>query len=182
MGLGFAIRQRGIYRRVYGWRAIHAVSLVIGFAPSWLGLEPGWKFQLPLGLLLGYPFFMGKSIRAIPKRAGRPVTTERTLIGLRLQDDPLSALDAWVEKQREPDPTLSEAIRRLVELGLTVKTVGRKSSEGQKLRARDMAGKAIDRMADTTAHPDDQASRKHRLLKGPEEFREARVDRLKPKK
>ena len=33
-----------------------------------------------------------------------------------------------------------------------------------------MAGTAIDRMTDTTANPDDQASRKRRLLKGPEEF------------
>jgi hypothetical protein len=78
-------------------------------------------------------------------------------------------------------PTLSEATRRLVELGLTVKTKGRQSSEGQKLRAREMAGKAIDSMADVTAHFDDQATRKRRLLKGPEDFREARIDRPKRK-
>ena len=40
----------------------------------------------------------------------------------------------------------------------------------------------FDRMTDATAHPDDQANRKHHLLKGPEEFREARVDRPKAKK
>jgi hypothetical protein len=62
-------------------------------------------------------------------------------------------------------------------LGLTVKSKGRQSSEGQKLRAREMAGNAIDSMTDVTAHADDQASRKRRLLKGPEEFREVRVDR-----
>jgi hypothetical protein len=44
-----------------------------------------------------------------------------------------------------------------------------------------MAGSAIDAMTDATAHADDQASRKRRLLKGPEEFREARVDRPKAK-
>ena len=82
----------------------------------------------------------------------------------------------WAESQ--PDmPTLSEAIRRLVELGLTVKTKGRQSSESQKVRAREMAGKAIDKMTDTTAAPDDQATRKRRLLKGPEEFRAVKVDR-----
>jgi hypothetical protein len=32
-------------------------------------------------------------------------------------------------------------------------------------------------MTDTTAAPDDQATRKRRLLKGPEEFRAVRVDR-----
>ena len=86
----------------------------------------------------------------------------------------------WAENQ--PDtPTLSEATRRLVKLGLTVKTKGRRSSEGEELRAREMAGKAIDHLADTKAHPDDQASRKRRLLKGPEEFRDVRVDRPKAK-
>jgi hypothetical protein len=42
-----------------------------------------------------------------------------------------------------------------------------------------MASKAIDEMSDTTATPDDQATRKKRLLKGPEEFREMRMDVLK---
>jgi hypothetical protein len=40
-----------------------------------------------------------------------------------------------------------------------------------------MAGNAIDSMTDVTARADDQANRKRRLLKGPEEFREVRVDR-----
>ncbi len=54
--------------------------------------------------------------------------------------------------------------------------------EGQKLRAREMASVAIDRLADTTAHADDRASRKRRLLKGPEEFSDLRVDRPKTKR
>jgi len=87
----------------------------------------------------------------------------------------------WAENQ--PDsPSLSEAIRRLVELGLTAKFKGRQSNEAQRLRAREMAGKTLDGLTDVTAHSDDQASRKRRLLKGPEEFREARVDRQKAKK
>ena len=85
-------------------------------------------------------------------------------------------LDAWAAQQ--PDqPGRSEAIRRLVELGLTVKTKGHQSKEGQKKRAREMAGTAIDDTTDTAASPDDQASRKRRLLKGPEEFQDARIDR-----
>ena len=72
----------------------------------------------------------------------------------------------------------SEAIRRLVELGLTLKTKGHQSKEGQKKRAHEMAGTAIDDMMDTATSPDDQASRKRRL-KGPEELRNVRVDRPK---
>lgn len=84
----------------------------------------------------------------------------------------------WAENQPD-NPTLSEAIRRLVELGLTVKTKGRQSSEGPRRRAREMAGVAIDKMADAAATTDDQASRKKRLIKGPEEFQGVRKDRAK---
>jgi hypothetical protein len=47
----------------------------------------------------------------------------------------------------------------------------------QRARASDMAARAIDKMTDKDASADDQASRKRRLLKGPEEFRDVRVDR-----
>jgi hypothetical protein len=40
-----------------------------------------------------------------------------------------------------------------------------------------MAAGSIDRLTDKGASADDQASRKRRLLKGPEEFRDVRVDR-----
>jgi hypothetical protein len=86
-------------------------------------------------------------------------------------------VDLWAAKQ-DDHPGRSEAIRRLVELGLTVKPKARsRGSEQQKERAREMAGKAIDRKSDTTAPADAQAGRKRRLLKGPEEFRDSRVDR-----
>ena len=75
-----------------------------------------------------------------------------------------------------------EATRRLVELGLTLKTKGRKSSEGQQLRAREMASEAIDGMTDSSAQLSNQDSRKRRLLKGPEEFRDVRVDRSPAKR
>jgi hypothetical protein len=65
---------------------------------------------------------MAKSINASAKRRGRPVTTGTgTTIGVRMLDDPLAALDAWIAKQKEPELTRPEAIRRLVELGLRVK-------------------------------------------------------------
>jgi hypothetical protein len=122
---------------------------------------------------------MKKAISAKQKSVGRPATGVTPMMGFRAEPKLRAAIVKWAENQ--PDtPSLSEATRRLVELGLTVKA-RRPTSEGQKLRAREMAGTAIDLMTDTTANPDDQASRKRRLLKGPEEFREARVDRPKKK-
>jgi hypothetical protein len=100
------------------------------------------------------------------------------MMGFRATPVLRAAIVKWAENQ--PDlPSLSEATRRLVELGLTVNAKGRRPSDGQRLRAREMAGKAIDEMTDSTATPDDRATRKKRLLKGPEEFREVRVDRPK---
>lgn len=51
----------------------------------------------------------------------------------------------------------------------------------QLTRAKELAAKVIDNLADGAANADDRASRKSRLLKGPEEFREARVDWPKAK-
>jgi len=45
-----------------------------------------------------------------------------------------------------------------------------------------MASEAIDGMTDSSARQSDQDSRKRRLLKGPEEFREVRMDRPKAKR
>jgi hypothetical protein len=42
---------------------------------------------------------------------------------LTLEPGPLSEVDGWIEKQKEP-PSHPEAIRRLVELGLTAKRKG----------------------------------------------------------
>jgi hypothetical protein len=76
----------------------------------------------------------------------------------------------------------AEAIRRLVELGLAVKAPARSVSKpGRRLRAQEFAAKAIDKIADPSAPPDERAQRVRRLTKGPEEFRQVRVDRPKAK-
>src|ERR1700730_9885522 len=127
---------------------------------------------------------MKRSIGVITKKKrGRPVTTGKgTLIGVRLLDDPLSTLDSWIAKQKEPHLTRPEAIRRLVELGLTVKTPASPVSKpGRKLRAQELATKAIEKIIDPAAPPEERAQRRRRLTKGPPEFREDRVDLPKAK-
>jgi hypothetical protein len=44
-----------------------------------------------------------------------------TVVGVRMLDRPLAAVDAWIAKQKEPDLSRPEAIRQLVELGLKAK-------------------------------------------------------------
>ena len=66
---------------------------------------------------------MTKSISVNAKRRGRPVTTGTgTIVGVRMLDGLLDTLDKWIEKQRDPDLSRPEAIRRLVEAGLKRKT------------------------------------------------------------
>jgi hypothetical protein len=92
----------------------------------------------------------------------------------------IDAVDKWRAKQK-PIPTVSDAIRRLLELGLEGVKVSRPKRQPTSSSASDLAGKQLDKLLDKTVPAEEQASRKRLLLKGPEEFREHRVDRKKAK-
>ena len=66
------------------------------------------------------------------KRIGRP-PVGAILIGVRVPPAGVAELDAWIKKHA---PALSrpEAIRRLVELGLTVKTKAKQPSHAPRVR------------------------------------------------
>ena len=126
---------------------------------------------------------MANSISVKRKKPGRPATGTDPLMGFRASPVMRASVVRWAENQ--PDtPTLSEAIRRLVELGLTVET---KTSPSQRLRsaradrAKELAAKTIEKIIDPAAAPEELIERKRRLTKGPAEFRDARVDQPKKK-
>jgi hypothetical protein len=96
---------------------------------------------------------------------------------MRWQDPELSAIDAWREKN--DIATRSDAIRRLVQLGLTVKVWAKQPSRTRAARANELARKTIDGLVDPAASTEEAANRKRRRLKGPEEFREMPVDHEK---
>jgi hypothetical protein len=58
--------------------------------------------------------------KATPKRRGRPATGKAPTRTLRLTDEFIANVDAWAAAQ-DDEPGRSEAIRRLVELGLKAK-------------------------------------------------------------
>jgi hypothetical protein len=65
--------------------------------------------------------------KAIPKTvggkrvgAGRPATGKDPVRTMRLSDEFMASVDAWAASQ-DDEPGRSEAIRRLVEIGLKVK-------------------------------------------------------------
>jgi hypothetical protein len=91
-----------------------------GYAGRWLGLEPGRKLQLPSGLLFCYTKSMKKARAVKQKVMGRPRTGITPLMGFRADPATRAAIVRWAENQADT-PSLSEAIRRLVELGLKAK-------------------------------------------------------------
>jgi hypothetical protein len=118
------------------------------------------------------------------KRRGPAPTGKGTLVGVRLQPDRLSAIDAWIANQDAP-MTRPEAIRAMLEAVLVIvaKDPDEKAKIGkQAARASEMAAQTIERKLDPAVPEDERAQRRRRLTKGPPEFREDRVDLPKAKK
>ena len=87
----------------------------------------------------------------------------------------------WAENQ--PDqPKLSEAIRRLVEIGLSKSEPPRRpkvlsTARQSAARAVELAGNAIDKRSDRNVSDDERKVRKRKLIQGPSVFRDTRKDR-----
>ena len=151
---------------------------------------------------------MVKSISVNKKARGRGRPKKRggvhPVSAVRLPPEISTGVDAWAAKQADA-PGRSEAIRRLVELGLTVKTKARSTGRqpraalvadlaaetidslpptakpGRRARAQELARAAIEKLGDPAASPEERDHRRRRLTKGPIEFRETRVDQPKAK-
>src|ERR1700674_4215782 len=150
---------------------------VIGGLSLWLGLEPGRKLRPSPRLAFRLNQYWKMSIKAKPKKRGRPATGRDPMMGFRAAPVLRASIVKWAENQ--PDiPTLSEATRRLVELGLTVKSAARPTAKAA-ARAAELAAKAIDEHADMSAPSTERESRKNRLLKGPSVFWDVRKDSAK---
>jgi hypothetical protein len=63
---------------------------------------------------------MKKAISAHKKSRGRPATGHDPSVSIRFPADVIAGIVAWAAKQKD-NPPRSEAIRRLVELGLKAK-------------------------------------------------------------
>jgi hypothetical protein len=113
---------------------------------------------------------------SVQKRRGRRAAGQGVQIGTRWPPDTVASIDAWIVQQQVP-LRRSEAIRRLVELGLGTRTRSRQGSLARADRAKELASRTIDGL--TAGAPDntEKASRKGRLIKGPEEFQNTRLDR-----
>jgi len=118
---------------------------------------------------------MKRKIVTTKKRRGPPPTGKGTLIGVRMQPDDLAVLDSWIASDGR-GLTRPQAIRLLVELGLSAAKPIAKTSTKTSAMAKELAGQAIDALADPRASTEERAERKRQLLKGPEEFLDLRRD------
>ena len=89
-------------------------------------------------------------------------------------------VEAWAATLRDT-PSRSEAIRRLVEIGLAGAGAAKPSNKKSAAKAAGLAGAMVDYLSDPSAPADVREKRKRRLLKGPSEFREMRTDLPKAK-
>ena len=113
--------------------------------------------------------------------AGRPATGKDPVRTMRLSDNFIAKVDAWATQQSDA-PTRTEAIRRLVELGLTKSGLPRKpqvlsTAKQAAARAAELAAKVIEKKLPTDAPPVERATRKRKLLKGPSMVRDVRKDK-----
>ena len=117
---------------------------------------------------------MTKSGAIRHRKRGRPATGQDSLVGSRLPEPLLTQIAKWAEKN--DDASRSEAIRRLVEIGLQYDGQERPFDASRGARAKQLAGAQIDKLGDASATDDERAERKQRLTRGPSEFREGRID------
>jgi hypothetical protein len=112
--------------------------------------------------------------KGAPKKESRPSTRGGDpRVAARMPPSLIAEVEAWAAAN---NTSRSDAFRQLVELGLArTKSAGSTSAKSAE-RARQLAAKTIDFLIDPRAPAEETASRKRRLLKGPEEFREVRVD------
>jgi hypothetical protein len=91
------------------------------------------------------------------------------------------SVERWGRKN--DSPTRSDAMRRLLELGLSVgKAPHRLGAKETARKAADLAAREVERVGDGSLAPEERARRKRALVQGPKEFREIREDQQKTRK
>jgi Arc/MetJ-type ribon-helix-helix transcriptional regulator len=122
---------------------------------------------------------MKSSIPVKQKKRGRPATGQAPVSAIRLSTELTRTIDRWSERNKAA--SRSEAIRRLVKLGLAASTPTKPTSRKAAAKASDMAAHQIDKLANPAMSEEERRARKRRLIKGPSEFRDMRGDQPKQK-
>ena len=121
---------------------------------------------------------MKRPAKPIQNKKDRAPTPEEPFSAIQLPAKLTAAIDKWAEAQGIA--SRSEAIRRLLELGLASSKPLRNLEAAPK--ALELATQELDKLIDPSTPNEERKTRKRRLLRGPKEFRDVRGDVSKPKR
>src|ERR1700692_1746778 len=114
---------------------------------------------------------MKSPARVARKKPRRPRPGRDAVTAVRLPKAIWGQIDLW--RREHGARTRADAVQLLLQQALEADPARPVSGEFA-AKASDLAGQAIDRLADPSATSEEPAKRKRRLIKGPPEFRTAR--------
>jgi hypothetical protein len=111
----------------------------------------------------------------------RPSAGREAISAVKMSEKLTDEVDAWAEAH---ETVRSDAIRRLIELGLNVTppVACRGAAELDPAAIEDLAVKQIDRLLDPALPTEERERRIRRLTEGPPEFSDERLDLPKVRK
>ena len=112
------------------------------------------------------------------KQGGKARTECEELSAVELSQRLNAAIDMWAIRHRT---SRSDAIRRLVELGLHAEPLQHGTVHLDPFMLEDLAARQIGEMLDPSLSPEERERRIRRLIEGPPEFSSDRVDLPKHK-
>lgn len=116
------------------------------------------------------------------KNAGYPTrqsSNRDAISAVKLSERLTADVDAWAEAH---GMVRSDAIRQLVQLGLSATSAADVSAARDPVEIEDLAVRQLDQLLDPSLAADERNRRIRRLTEGPPEFSDERVDLPKPRK
>ena len=112
--------------------------------------------------------------KPIEDKRHRAPREQEPFSAIRLASKLTSAIDKWGEANGVT--SRSEAIRRLLELGLAASQPLHRRNLEAASKALELAAQELDKLIDPSTSDEERKMRKRRLLRGPKEFRDMRGD------
>lgn len=116
------------------------------------------------------------------KNAGYPTrrsSNRDAISAVKLSEKLTADVDAWAEAH---GMVRSDAIRQLVQVGLSAASPATVSDSGDPVEIEDLAVRQLDQLLDPSLPAEERNRRIRRLTEGPPEFSDERVDLPKPRK
>lgn len=123
--------------------------------------------------LQGWDFRVADSGKKESNRPVRRLTGIDVVSAVKMSEQLTAAVDAWAETH---ETHRSDAIRRLVEIGLALSDAAKSPTEPDSAEIKQLAIQQIDQMLDPSLSEQERERRIRRLTEGPPEFAPSRVD------